>query len=687
MPHRSIAFTHAAFLVFSAALAFLVMRGLDENSIVGQSAVLWVRDSDGSANSSQVVNTVESFGRDHRITVGRKVADLRDPGGRRHLYLTTAAADSAAASWPAEGYPAFGRAVDTEVHPFTELDQRDPRGFYYIFGPRHYVYDLADELSALGLRGEVQPAITLHDWLGVFGDGPLPAAFNVAILCGIVAVGSGVLLNAKAYGVLRLQGRSFSRILLGDLGRLGRFWLAALTATAAATVGVLGFYNGLAQFGMFVRVALFFLAIFTLVGLATHVAALTLLHGTDVLGALKGKVPARLATAGAYAARIPAMLLVSGILGATLVSLGEMREYQDSRAAYEEAGDATQIFITGSVSDQERMDTVIGSWLRRAGAAGQTVLVGQERPEQFVPQGSPPPAFEVLVVNDTYLEQQPVLSPSGERYGASRGGQNRVRVLVPETLHRRSADIMAGVTGWVDFQTRDNRDLQVDIERLPTEAGQSMFTYGSELPGATAADFVDDPVIVAVPNGSDVLHDMSYFDYATQEAIVFDDPRDVSAAISEPPLSTYVNGMQPVAQQAAEEYRDLVGDFRLEVFNLAAGVLVVFITGISVCIIHTRKNAQGIFARHISGWTFAATHRRLLTVEALLAFAFVGWATWDTVSRLNQPATLSGRQPGPPVTGAEPFLAPGLAAVSLALMVAVLVVFHRRIIREGAAEA
>lgn len=99
MLHRGMKFFHAAVLAFSAVLAFLFVRELDEDWVLGHSAVVWVNDSDGSARSEQVVRAIESFAAQRGVTVAREVPDLMDPSQRRHLYLATGGRGSDTGSW------------------------------------------------------------------------------------------------------------------------------------------------------------------------------------------------------------------------------------------------------------------------------------------------------------------------------------------------------------------------------------------------------------------------------------------------------------------------------------------------------------------------------------------------------------------------------------------------------------
>ena len=77
-----------------------------------------------------------------------------------------------------------------------------------------------------------------------------------------------------------------------------------------------------------------------------------------------------------------------------------------------------------------------------------------------------------------------------------------------------------------------------------------------------------------------------------------------------------------------------------------------------------------------------------IAAEAAVAVGFVGWATWDTLTALaaqNDPTR--ALIPGTETTGVEPFYALGIAAASLAITVAALALFHRRIVREGTSQA
>jgi hypothetical protein len=688
--HRSITLIHLAFLLFAALLSFLVIRAYEEMATTVPAGIVWISGNDDTADIAQIVDTVEDFTEHTGVSVGLQLPDLRDPGSIRHLYLASGEPGSLAADWVEEGYPSFGHSMHTEVHPFDELDRSDPRGFYLVFGTEEDTAAFETALAGIGLHDTNSAGGHVMHWTDFFlYGGDLSTALIIILLFGVTVSGSGVLLNAKTYGVLRLQGYSYGRILVHDLVQLFRFHLIVGGCVTAGIIAALLLYNGLAQFALFTRIAGWLLALFLLTGLLAHALALALLHTTDIPGALKGRIPARLAGTSAYLVRTPALVLVLTVIGSVVVSAQNVRSQQESFDTFDQAGQASRIMLSGSVDFTEMdevMDPLIGGWLRQADTEGQIILTAQERGEVIAPQGAPRPDFDVLVVNDTYLEHEEVLSPTGERYGTA----DSVRVLLPVSLADQEEAIAQGAGRWVEFASGSESNAVIDIETLPVAEGQQIFTYGSTKPGELHSQpFLDDPVIIALPNGA-VLSDFNYTVYATQAAIVFPDPDVVEESIAHPPFSTYINGLQMVVTSAADHHSDLVRDLRLQTFNLAAATSVLLMTAVAVCIIHIRTQAQTIFARHISGWSFASTHRRLLIIEGLLALAFVGWIAWRTVIRLERQADPSQPVPVSPeasITGLEPLLALAIASAGLLLILAALAYFHRRIVREGASQA
>ncbi|WP_181793707.1 hypothetical protein [Streptomyces sp. WELS2] len=695
MLHRGIKFVHAAVLAYSAVLAFLFLRSLDEDWVLGHTAVVWVTDSDDSASGSRVAREVAGFAREHHATVAREVLDLKDPSGRRHLYLAPGGPHS---DWLKQGYPAFSRDYRTDVHPVSELGLRDPRGFYYVFGSNRSAAELARMFDGLGLKSTVNHPFAVDQLSVTYVGGALYRSFFVVALAVVTMTGAGVMLNSKAYAVLRLQGMSTGRILRRDLRQLWTFWAVAFAVVAAATLLMLGLYNGCAWLGTFAEVALGVTAVLGLTAVATHAAMLALMSQTDVLSALKGQLPSRTAAVCAYLVRIPALLLALSIASAVVLAGQDVMARQESSRAYAKIGSTTSIAFNGSVSSESglhAMETHVAPWLRAADKDGKIIFVGHRNIRG--PGLGALMNRDVLIVDESFLAAQPVLDRSGHRHTPKTAGPDRIRLLLPEDLAPYAEPLRAQVPGLVN--PVDPGAVRAD--RVSTEwsrDGQRVFTYNpngqrrdGEHPGADDS-WAADPVVIVFPNGSPLVSDKLYVSYASQGGVVFPDPDDVSAGVKERHLETYVMSMTPVAQNAADKLRDLVGDFRVQLFNLSVAVAVLLITGVGVCIVHSRKNAQAIFVRHISGWTFSATHRAVLLLEGLLALLLAGWLpyqVWQKNQELERFKALGIPAPRPAaeLTGLDLGVTGALVAVEVAAVLLALAVFHRRIVKEGATES
>ncbi|MFD4226296.1 bacteriocin-associated integral membrane family protein [Streptomyces sp. NPDC058545] len=695
MLHRGIKFVHAIVLAYSAVLAFLFFRGLDEDWVLGHSAVVWVTDSDGSASGSEVAHVVAEFAEKQRATVAREVPDLKIPSSRRHLYLAPGGPHS---DWLEDGYPAFSSGYRTDVHPVAELGQRDPRGFYYVFGSDAAAESLVRTFTGLGMVASVNHPFSVAQLSPVYAGSALYLSFFVVALAAVTMTGAGVLLNAKAYGVLRLQGKSFGQILLRDTRQLAVFWSIAFGSVSAVTLLLLGLYNGLAWIGWFTSIALGIAAVLSLIALATHAIMLRLTFRTDVLRALKGELPAKAASLSAYLVRIPALLLALGIATAVVLAGQDVLARQESRKAYAKIGDTASVRFNGSLASEaalRALDENVGPWLRRADRDGQIIVAGHRDLRLAAIPGLT--KGDLLIVNESFLAEQPVLDPSGHRHEPTAGVPDRVRLLVPESLAQYADRLKERTPGWLSPSDPDKVG-PAQVETLRSKDGQRVFTYNprgksqaADNPGADDS-LVTDPVIIVFPDGSPFLSDKSYTAYASQRSVVFRDPDDVTAAIKERHLESYVTAVTPVGQDAAVELRRIDGDFRLQVFNLVVAVAVLLITGVGVCIVHSRKNAQAIFARHISGWTFTATHRPVLLLEGLLAMFLAGWVpfqVWQQNQDLAQYAALGVPAPRAPArfTGLDLGISCGLVAIEVAAVLLALVVFHRRIVKEGATES
>jgi hypothetical protein len=666
-----------ALLVFSALLAFLVLRAMDEETILGAPARIEVSDSDNRVDSGRVIGMVESFADAHGVNIGHEAADLDDPGNRRHLYLTVGDPEAPSASWLADGYPGFSRGFRTDVHPLGEIDHLDPRGYYLVFGPPQAADQLLTEFEGLGLSGQVMPEPSLSETVLFFGQGGVRWSFLVVAIAAVMVVGSSVVLNAKAYGVLRLQGRSFAQILGRDIAQLAAFWVRAAAVVVAGVLVFLFFYNGLHRLERFGLIVAGLLAVLTALVLAAHVVALMLTYMTEIAHAIKGEVSATLAMVCAYGIRVPAALLALAIVTSAVATGKEVAAQQASREAYAAIGEASTVQLWANPADrssEKELDATVGPWIQRSQSRGDVVLALHTDMAGFVPPDELRiPERDVLVVNEEYLAEQRLLDASGRRLrGANAPGSDiEAQVLVPGSLSGDAERFTGWITDWLKFQAdlAGTKLASRQVQMLETKPGQTMFTYGSGTdPALQTEALVRDPIIVVVPGDSGIFGNQQYVAYAAQAGVIFKDPDDVRAAMSTG-VGRYVIAMSPVAQKAADEYQDLIREFRLDLFNAAAALAVLLISAVGTSLIYRRKNAQVLFVKYISGWTFAGAYRSLLALEGALGLALVGWVAWDTRSTINALRALQDE--GVPLPPGDPLplgaWAPGVMLVIVAL--------------------
>lgn len=684
MLHRSIKLAYVAIALFSAAVGILVLQNSDEDIVAGPSTILRIDESDEVAGGPQVTAMLESFAREQGVNIGRQVDDLERPESLRHLYLAVGDPYAESAAWLRDGYPGFSPAISTEMRPLGEISTRDPRGYYLLFGPQQAADDLLPRFAELGLRGSQQPYLTPSRAIELFGHGALLLAVAAVAAAAVAIVASGVILSSTAYGVRRLHGHSFGRILAEDMWATGRYLLGVVAVVGAAVAVFLVLYNGLNQFGRYSLIAVGFLVFFTALAASAHLSALALVHRTGILDSVKGRVPAGPVISSSYAIRVPALLLTLAAATAVLAGGSRAIDQRAEFATWSATGDAATVLLNGSLTGrEEEMTGTVGEWIRRSSDAGEVILTEREPPDAVFLPDSGVSVTELLIVNTTYLREQPLLDPAGRPVVGPDPGTDAVQVLVPERYRADSDRIGVSVDEWIGFQVRDRAGAAPEVAIVPLRSGQSPFAYDT-------ATYLDrptrpvDPVVIAIPDGSDVLADEQYAAYATQGGVVFrDGGQVVSELAQDEELATYVLAVSPVAQKAATEYRDVVRDLRLRVFNLAAAAAVLVITAVGVALVYGRRNADALFVKYVSGWSFVRAYGPLLAVELALSLLLVGWAAWAG------PPESPG---GTPVTDAvgsgwEPVVAGAIGVASLTFVVLSLLRFNRRMVTEHRSEA
>ncbi|GAA1460624.1 hypothetical protein NE857_10470 [Nocardiopsis exhalans] len=692
MPNRTLTFAYVVCAVFASILAFLLAAGVERTQyVLEDTGLVWISENDGTGDTDEVAASVQRVADDHGAAIGYAILDVNEPSATAHLYLAVPDSSSPQAEWLTDGYPAFGRGFTVRTHPIADFGGVGPNGHYLVFGGPEAETALRAALAEHGLQEA--PGTQITELWHYFTSGHLFHLLVIALLGAATAAGAGVLLASRDYGVMRLQGHSYPRLLATDLLKVARLAAVVLPLVAAAALVFLGAYNGWNQLGLYSLTALVFLGFLAVPCLFVHAAVLGLVHSTDILAALKGRLPVRSTSVAVYLVRAPVLVLTLIILGSIVTAAQDLRDQRVQLELARGQGEASFLSLSANYgwADDLSVDDELGPWLRRADTDGDMVLVIPGSSTEFLPPGptaswdSPDIGQQVLFVNNTYLAEQEVLSPSGERYGPA----ETLRVLVPESAAAHSEDIVEGVTGtWLELHGEPGAAPEAEV--LPAAEGQTLFTYAAKRfdDPRPHLPLLHEPVVIVLPNGA-VLSDSAYIAYMTARSTVFPDPGVVADHRAQnPEASRYIAMVETLTVNARHEQALTLNILRSELFNLIGAAAVLLLTAMAACVVHVRSRAQEIFARHINGWAFVSVHRRLLLVEGAIALAFLGWAVWDTLTGLATAADPArAGVPGPSPSGAEPFYALGIVLVCLVITVTALALFHRKIVREGASQA
>ncbi|WP_049570451.1 bacteriocin-associated integral membrane family protein [Nocardiopsis sp. SBT366] len=684
MPNRTLSFAYTACVAFAALLAFLLAATAEQTvHVLDDPHLVWITESDGTHDTDEVARSVQEVADAHDAAIGYSVLDVHTPSSLAHLYLAVSDPGSRYGRWLDEGYPSFSRSFAVLTHPISEFGDVGPHGYYLVFGAPEAAPALREALAEHGLSEA--PGMQRTQLWHFLASGHLLHLVAVAMLTTVTATGAGVLLDSRDHAVRRLQGHSYGRLLAGELLGVLRLWALVLPVSAVAVLGLLGVHNGGNQIGFYSLLALVFLAALTLACLLTHAVFLALVGATGILPALRGRLPVRGTVAAVYLVRVPALALTLVLLGSVVTTAREAREQGLGVEVHDAYGQTSRPALSANYgwADDQAVDDTLGPWLRRTDADADLVLAAQMHPSEIVPSVPGSPAVldnPVLLVNDTYLDEEEVLSPTGRPYGSA----GTVRVLLPSSASGHSGALVEGVTGWLGVNGAPGEGF--DVRVLPAADEQTLFTYGAEERLGGTLPLLYEPVLIVLPNGA-VLSDNSYVNHMSARQTVFPDPGVVEAfRARSPEASRYVSMVETLGTSARRAHALTVNALHTETFNLVGAGAVLLLTAMAACVVHARTRDQEIFARHISGWGFLATHRRLLTVEAALALAFVGWAVVHTAARLSAPDD-PARPPTDQASWAEPLHAAGIALASLTLTLGVLAFLHRRVVREGATRA
>lgn len=654
---RAIKFAYVVIVMASAMLAFITLRGHDELATAGSSFVVQIDKPNAGAGADQVASSVEDFARSHRINIGRLYDDPLDPA-ERTVFLAVGDATATSSTWLNRSYPGFSPEVKLQLRPYREARTLTADGTYLVYGTGQQSLALVEMFRELGYHGTAQPVPSIGAQLKTLGTGAMTTFLLAIGLVIVVTVASSVVLNARSYGIQRLDGRSPATMVAGDFRRV-------LPLAAVVVVGLnlllavpLYLYNSLHQVGTFLRVELIIAAALTALALVVQALTVILLQRSRILDAVGGRVTAGWAFAGSYLLRGWSLLLILSIASSGLTALWTLTDARDSYQTWTSAGDAYHLRISAAIEyskNAAELDSRIGQALRKADERGEVTIATRHTLIES--------KHDLLLVNDRYLTKHDVRDASGERVkpGAT------ARLLVPARFSAESARIEDELPRWAAVAVQGTRP---GVRAEPIRDGQSLLVSTNGTGDRTP--LLRDPVILVAPAASGIIGVDEYTTMATNGGILVENPERTLQALTAAGVGDYVLGVTPFADDAGQRYLEARRDAAIQLINLIIGAALLVFTAIAIAFVYCGRNAQSLFAKHLHGWGFLRTHWKILALEAAIGTALLAW-TWSESAAVVARSRVPTLPPLPAyvVDGAtwKPVLAGGALLTALALAV------------------
>ncbi|WP_417367000.1 hypothetical protein [Glutamicibacter arilaitensis] len=528
-----IAALYAMFAGFTSSMI------LEETTLPGSRQIL-VSGQTVSTGGDGLPALAQKLADENSAVIVKQIRDLHDTK-IRNLYIAAGNEELAPARWLSDGYPRFSQSIQTNIYPVDDLQGKDPRGRYFIFGPNGAEAKVIEEFERIGFSAEQLPASSSQG-LGLLFQGTLSSPTLVTMLLIVVLSGTSAISQMKSYSVKLLHGASKKDVLLQDLKELFGRAIPQVAIIGCAATAWLYSYNQLNQFAPLAQsTAVIFVAALAL-AIAIHAIVATLLWNTSILHGLKGRLGFRVAVPLAYLIRVPGILLAVSLVASTFGALQTTQEAEAARAELNAAGDASTIVFEGRSSPEEmdRLAFESGAWLKREAKAGRAIV---SAPYQL-DDDSNASSIPVLLINNAYLERNVVLSGSGDR--VQQIPESDIRVLGPgqkPALREAFLDFIGEFS--IDYTSAE----KVSFETIT--AGQEHFRYDPNSAGAGSSQPDADALLIVVGSDSGLISDDDFMALASQGHVLMDDP--VSAAQRTPPefMGSWIAAYVPVAQIAA----------------------------------------------------------------------------------------------------------------------------------------
>jgi putative ABC transport system permease protein len=586
----------------------------DEAKLFGTETRFEITEITGDLNKAEILRSISSAARKFDANTYKVLADPHNVGSARVVFSFVGDPIAHRALMGDGNYPYFSASYKTTVLPFEAITAQDVRGAYSTTADLSTTTRMLAELADAGVTAVVDQENLTNSILDEIIASPLFVIILAALAALVLSLVYGTVSQRKMHTIKLVHGYGNPRILAADLAAFCRFYGIAAGAALAVSGIFLTFYNDLHQITSFgINVASAVIMLFAFVAVL-HIVAFIVQSKPRVARTLKGQRPLAFVGVVSIAVQAAALLLLFGTLsdGARLLVSAQADERQKNGWLAAKDFVTLRISPTTTEDDFQSLMGLLGNFVRDEEARGNAVM--SDHPYSSTPDDYSFSRGNRLIVNNQFLNAQPVFSSSGQRIEELPDANGQLYLLVPESARFLEATITADFQEFVAFQRGQSPHFdshsETTITVVYTRDGQEIFNYGGlDLMRETSQR---DPVIAVMPAASNVLSDDFYASIITGGSILFADADAVSQTIRRGGLEKYILSVDTASDYALAELDKQQGELRAYAVSILLVFSVLLLASSILALIYCDKNKHALFVKHILGWTFLKTHGRYL---------------------------------------------------------------------------
>lgn len=623
-----LAFAIAVYCLVCSAIAFTYHDTLDTQAPLGTQSGFTVTALPPTDAKADVASTFLSLAEQHHINI-YKVSPDSEGSDRGRILFAFVGDPANYVGDPVTGqYPSFNTTFITKLRPYKDITTQDMRGLYAVNVGGQELAPLMRQLSSSGfdatLEDSPQAALLGYVLFGKSITGPLLVVTALGLLVSVAFYSSK---RFAIFTVRYIHGQSRVRGAMAEAGRVAAFYGLLVGVCLAGNVLGLYWYNRLAQGAAYFSTLGLLLAIGMVVLLAGHALIFTAMIRWKPSEVIKGKTPlAHLALLSVLAQAV-ALGVCFPTISAGLLTLSDIA--RDSRLDnnWLAAKDFVTISISGTTNGDEftALAPKFGSLVRAEEQKGRLVLADRPRTGPEGPAGYGPNTGSVLIVNNKYLSEQDVLSPSGQRIGPVSEGDGQIHLLVPTDVGPLPEATIEEYEEWALFQRsldgKASSEAELTVDVVETAPNQEIFNYGAKSAGKEPTQL--NPVIVVVPESSHILSSDFYQSAASRDSVFFTSASVIKEEIISAGLDKSISAINSISDRALAERNVRLADSRAQTMSISLFAAILVALSIVLARVYFERNRHRLFVEAVHGKAFSAMHAQFLMLTALMAFGLL----------------------------------------------------------------